>query len=66
MPRSFDRYGDFSLKLQRVARNPSRKNFSLLVNEGLEEFWIFIIHMLDSIFLKSTKLFLFFADFRIG
>ena len=47
MPGAFDGTRKLSLKLGRYACYASGQNFALLVDESLEQFNVFVIHVLD-------------------
>lgn len=46
--------GYFTLKFQRVTRNTAGQHLTLIIEELLEEFRVFIIYVLDAHFLETA------------
>src|SRR5690554_7177771 len=59
MTGSFNCLGHFTLVLQRGTGQSTGQNFSLLIQKLLQELRIFVIHVLDFVFLEAAVLFLF-------
>ena len=60
MTGSFNACGHFTLIFQRSTGNPAGKNLTLFIQEFLQKFRIFIIHIFDLVLFEPAIFFLFY------